>query len=129
VRGKILARIGLSAPGSSRARGDVLGMSSSERHGQRLQALGQANVIRSARAQLKREIATGAVTVAGVLGDPPPEAEGCSLRELLACQRGWGRRRCTRFLAAYEISERKLIRELTTRQRDLLAAQLESLSR
>ncbi|MFZ0386150.1 MAG: hypothetical protein WAL22_10825 [Solirubrobacteraceae bacterium] len=104
-------------------------MSSSERHGQRLQALELANVVRSARAQLKREIAAGVVTVAEVLGDPPPEAEGCSLRELVACQRGWGRRRCTSFLAAYEIGERKLIRELTTCQRDLLAAELESLNR
>jgi hypothetical protein len=31
-----------------------------------------------------------------------------------------------RFLAAHEISERKLLRELTARQRDLLARELES---
>jgi hypothetical protein len=100
-------------------------MSSSERHWQRLQALDLANVIRSARAQLKREIGAGELTVAKVLRDPPSEAEGCSLRELLASQRGWGRRRCARFLAAHEINERKLIRELTVRQRGLLAGELE----
>ena len=75
---------------------------------------------------MKREIRAGAVTVAEVLRDPPSEAVGCSLRELLLSQRGWGRRRCTRFLAAHEIGERKLLRELTARQRELLATQLES---
>jgi hypothetical protein len=103
-------------------------MSSSEQqqHLQRLHALAMANVMRSSRSRLKREIRAGAVTVTALLRDPPPEAEGCQLQELLISQRGWGWRRCMRFLTAHEISEHKLIRELTARQRELLARELET---
>lgn len=101
-------------------------MSASDKHQQRLQALDLANMTRSARSQLKRDIRAGVVTVTVLLRDPPPEAEGCPLRELLISQRGWGWRRCTRFLASYGLSEHKLIRELTLRQRELLARELQS---
>lgn len=57
-------------------------MNSSERQRQRLQALDLANVTRLGRAQLKREIGTGAVTLVELLRDPPPLAEGCSVWEL-----------------------------------------------
>ena len=43
-------------------------------------------------------------------------------------QRGWGRRRCARFLAAHEISERKLPRDLTVRQREQLSAEVDRVS-
>jgi hypothetical protein len=101
-------------------------MSSSEQHQQRLHALAMANMMRSSRSRLKGEIRSGAVTVTALLRDPPPEAEGCPLRELLISQRGWGWRRCIGFLTAHEISEHKLIRELTARQRELLARELAS---
>ena len=101
-------------------------MSSSEQHQQRLHALAMANMMRSSRSRLKREIRAGAVTVTALLRDPPPEADGCPLQELLVSQRGWGWRRCIRFLTAHEISEHKLIRELTARQRELLARELQS---
>jgi hypothetical protein len=91
---------------------------------QRLQALSLANTVRSGRARLKREIGGGSVTVAEVLRDPQPEAEGCSLRELLMSQRQWGQRRSAGFLKRHEISERKLVSELTARQRELLAREL-----
>jgi hypothetical protein len=103
-------------------------MNSSERKRQQLQALDLANVTRLVRARLKREIGSGAVLLAEVLRDPPPEAEGCSLRELLMSQRGWGQRRCTRFLAAHEIGERKRLRELTVRQRELVGGELDRVS-
>ena len=103
-------------------------MNSSERRQQQLQALDLANVTRLGRAQLKREIGAGTVTVVAVLRDPPAAADGCSLRELLTSQRGWGQRRCARFLAAHEISERKLLRELTVRQREMLSGGLVRLS-
>jgi hypothetical protein len=103
-------------------------MSSSEQHQQRLHALALANLTRSRRSRLKQEIQAGTVTVSALLRDSPPEAEGCPLRELLISQRGWGWRRCLGFLTAHEISEHKLIRELTGRQRELLARELESLA-
>ena len=117
----------VARPAGSRSRlSMVREMSSSEQHQQRLHALAMANMMRSSRSRLKREIRAGAVTVTALLRDPPPEAEGCPLRELLMSQRGWGWRRCVGFLAAHEISEHKLIRELTLRQRELLARVLES---
>jgi hypothetical protein len=108
--------------------GLVLGMSSSDLRQLRLRALSVANAVRSGRARLKREIGTGAVTLAEVLRDPSPEAEGCSLGELLLSQRGWGRRRCMSFLRRHQISERKLVAELSARQRELMAEDLASLT-
>jgi len=99
-------------------------MGSSEFREQRIQALGLANAVRSGRARLKREIRDGATTIPEVLRTPPPEADRCTLRELLISQRGWGRSRCTSFLAHHEISEHKLLADLTDRQRELLARDL-----
>jgi hypothetical protein len=95
---------------------------------QRLRALELANAMRSGRARLKREIGAGAVTVAEVLRDPSPEAERCSLGELLMSQRGWGRHRCASFLVRHKVSERKLIVDLTARQREFLAQELTALA-
>jgi hypothetical protein len=99
-------------------------MSSDDLQQQRLQALGVANAVRSDRARLKRLIGEDAITVAEGLRSPPPESDGCSLGEQLMSQRRWGRRKCMSFLTRLQITERKLIRELTPRQRELLAREL-----
>jgi hypothetical protein len=90
----------------------------------RLAALGEANAVRVARAQLKREIASGSVAVADVLIDPPAIAASWRVAALLMSQRGWGRVKCARFLADNRIGDGKRIGELTVRQRGLLADQL-----
>jgi hypothetical protein len=108
-------------------RGSAPEMSSQDLRQQRLQALGAANAMRSDRARLKRQIADGTITVALVLQPPPPESDGCSLGELLMSQRRWGRRRCMSFLTRHQLAERKLIRELTPRQREILAQELSAL--
>jgi hypothetical protein len=90
----------------------------------RLLALERANEIRRARAQLKRRIGAGQVSVAEVILDPPVEAGRWPVAELLASQRHWGAVKCRRFLALNRISEVKPVGELTERQRRLLAAQL-----
>jgi hypothetical protein len=92
---------------------------------QRLQALERANEIRLARAELKRRIAEGEVSVADVLLDPPLEAGSWAVGDLLMSQRRWGNSRCRKFLFRHHITETKPVSALTERQRRLLAAQLE----
>src|ERR1700722_9948891 len=93
---------------------------------QRLRALERANEIRLARAELKRRIAVGDVSVADVILSSPEEAESWSVSELLMSQRRWGSERCRKFLKRNDIYELKSIGSLTNRQRVLLANQLES---
>lgn len=93
---------------------------------QRLRALERANEVRLARAELKRRIADGDISAAGVILACPWEASSWSVAELLMSQRRWGITRCRKFLARNQISELKPIGTLTERQRHLLAAQLQS---
>jgi hypothetical protein len=93
---------------------------------QRLRALERANEIRLARAELKRRIAQGEVSVAEVILDSPVEAESWSVSELLMAQRRWGSERCRKFLRRNDIYELKPVGKLTHRQRVLLATQLEA---
>jgi hypothetical protein len=92
---------------------------------QRLQALERANEIRLARAELKRRIAEGEVSVAAVLLAPPFEAGSWAIGDLLMSQRRWGSSRCRKFLFRNHITETKPVSGLTERQRRLLASQLE----
>jgi hypothetical protein len=91
---------------------------------QRLRALERANAIRLARAELKRQIADGEVSVADVLIEVPPHASSWAVWDLLMSQRRWGASRCRKFLWRNRITETKQIGALTERQRRLLAAQL-----
>jgi hypothetical protein len=50
---------------------------------QRLRALEQANQIRTARAELKRELAAGKIELAAILADPPPCPRTARVRDLL----------------------------------------------
>lgn len=91
---------------------------------QHLQALQRANEVRLARADLKRRVAEGELTVAEVILASPWEAESMAIADLLMSQRRWGRTRCRRFLAQVPLSETKRIGSLTERQRRAVAAQL-----
>jgi hypothetical protein len=93
---------------------------------QRLRALERANEVRLARAELKRRIADGHVSVADVILGPPWEARSWAVGDLLMSQRRWGSTRCRKFLSRNQISEMKQLGALTERQRQLLATQLES---
>jgi hypothetical protein len=93
---------------------------------QRLRALERANEIRLARAELKRRIADGDVSVADVLHDPPVEANSWAIGDVLTSQRRWGSTRCRKFLSRNHITETKPVGALTERQRLLLAGQLEN---
>jgi hypothetical protein len=91
---------------------------------QHMQALARANEVRLARAQLKRRIADGAVSVGEVTLTCPPEAASMTIGELLVSQRSWGETRCRKFLAEIGMPETKTIRSMTERQRRALAAMI-----
>ena len=93
---------------------------------QHMQALAHANRVRLARASLKRQVATGEVGAAEIVRHCPWEAESMSIGELLRSQRRWGRTRARKFLFSISVNENRALVRLTSRQRELLAAQLES---
>src|SRR5438874_13217143 len=91
---------------------------------QHLQALQRANEVRLARADLKRRIAEGQLSVADVVLRRPPEVDGMAVADVLMSQRRWGRTRCRKFLAAIPLAENKTIGSMTDRQRRALAMAL-----
>lgn len=91
---------------------------------QHMRALAQANRVRLARAELKRQVAEGETTVADVVLSCPWEAESMAVSDLLMSQHRWGRTRCRRFLASIPMSEAKTVGSMTARQRHALAALL-----
>ena len=91
---------------------------------QHMRALSQANRVRLARAELKRQIADGHRTVAEVVQACPWEAASMSIADLLMSQHRWGRTRCRRFLSSIPMSETKTVGSMTDRQRQALAARL-----
>ena len=93
-----------------------------EHRSARRAALLRANELRLARAELRRRIADGTVTVSQVILTCPSEAASMSIAELLRSQRHWRTTRWHNFLADTGMAETKTIGSLTDRQRALLAA-------
>jgi hypothetical protein len=89
-----------------------------------MRALAQANRVRLARAELKRQITDGELTVDQVVLSCPWEAESMAIADLLMSQHRWGRTRCRRFLASIPMSETKTVGSMTERQRNALAGRL-----
>ena len=89
-----------------------------------MRALAQANRVRLARAELKRQVAEGEITVGDIVLSCPWEAESMAIADLLMAQHRWGRTRCRRFLSSIPMSETKTIGSMTERQRHALAALL-----
>ncbi len=88
---------------------------------QHMRALARANEVRLARADLKRRIAQGELSVAEVVLASPWEAESMTIADLLMSQRRWGSTRCRKLLQAIPMSENKSIGSMTERQRRALA--------
>lgn len=93
---------------------------------QNMRALEHANRIRLARAELKRRIAKGDVSVAEILLEPTDAAEGMAIAELLTSQKRWGATRCSKFLDSIGLSETKTVRALSERQRAAVATILQA---
>ena len=89
---------------------------------QHMQALQRANEVRLARAELKRKIGEGRITVDEVILTCPWEAASMTIAELLTSQRRWGTARCSKFLAGIGMPETKKVGSMTERQRTVLRA-------
>lgn len=91
---------------------------------QHLRALARANEVRLARAELKRRVMRGEISVREVILDCPWEVASMPVAELLMSQRRWGENRCRRVLQAVPVPEHKPIGAMTERQRQALAVRL-----
>ena len=91
---------------------------------QHMRALAQANRVRLARAELKRQVAEGETSVSDIVLSCPWEAESMTISDLLMSQHRWGRTRCRRFLASIPMMETKTVGSMTDRQRHALAGML-----
>jgi hypothetical protein len=91
---------------------------------QHMQALRRANEVRLARAQLKRRVGDGTVSVSEVIRECPWESASMTVIELLLSQRRWGTTRCSKLLAHVDLPEGKTIGAMTERQRRALASAL-----
>jgi hypothetical protein len=92
-----------SVPGSSRE--------------QRLRALRLANEIRSARAQLKKDLASGTIELAQILAQPPEYVRTARVRDFLLALPKIGSVKAGRILADCGIAHSKTLGGLTERQR------------
>jgi len=84
---------------------------------QRLRALRQANEIRSRRAALKKELASGRVRIEDVLARPPDYAKTAKVQDLLLAVPKVGPARVARLLSRCRIAPSKTVGGMTERQR------------
>jgi hypothetical protein len=91
-------------------------------HAQRMQALARANEIRTVRADLKRDLASGRVDVVDLLLDPPEWLQTMKLAHLLLAVPKWGRVKVNKTMARKGISASKTIGGLSVRQRREIVA-------
>jgi hypothetical protein len=97
---------------------------SGEAYAQRMRALRSANSIRTARATLKNDLASGRVRIENVLDRPPAFAATAKVSDLLLAVPGVGSVRTTRALASCQIPHAKTLGGLSGRQRLALIALL-----
>jgi hypothetical protein len=82
--------------------------------------LEEANRVRFARADAKRDLKSGELNVYDLLMDPFEELKGAKVEEMLLSMRGMGRVKVTRIMREAGISRSKTLVGLTHGQRDRL---------
>jgi hypothetical protein len=87
---------------------------------ERLSALEEANRVRFARADAKRDLKSGELDIYDLLMDPSEELKGAKVEEMLLAMRGMGRVKVTRVMREAGISRSKTLVGLTHGQRDRL---------
>ena len=85
---------------------------------QYMDALERANEVRIARADAKHRVCQGELSIADALRLEC--CQGMTVMQLLCSQCRWQRRRALGVLVPLRISELRLLRDLTVRQRGLL---------
>lgn len=93
-------------------------------HVQRMDALQRANLIRTQRAQLKRELRAGTRTIDGLLLSPPEFLETAKVVELLLSVPKYGRVKANKVLQQCRVSPSKTVGGLSERQRTEIVAML-----
>lgn len=96
---------------------------------QRMDALQKANVIRSQRAALKKDLKAGRVSIHSLLQDPPEYLETAKVIELLLAVPKYGRVKANKILQQCRISPSKTVGGLSERQRKELVELLRSRTR
>jgi hypothetical protein len=91
---------------------------------QRIDALGRANEVRALRAQLKRDLKAGRVSIDALLLDPPPYLETAKVFDMLLALPKIGRVKATKILESCRVSLSKTFGGLSARQRAELAGRL-----
>jgi hypothetical protein len=91
---------------------------------QRMDALGRANEVRARRAQLKRDLKAGRVSIGALLLDPPPYLETAKVFDMLLALPKVGRVKATKILQSSRVSLSKTFGGLSARQRAELAGRL-----
>jgi len=93
---------------------------------QRMEALHRANEIRTRRAQLKRDLKAGRVSIHTLLLEPPDYLETAKVLDMLLAVPKYGRVKANRVLQTCRISPSKTIGGLSDRQRAELVGLLRS---
>jgi S13-like H2TH domain len=117
-------RMSPAAPSSPTTTSGRSGAPPERSFAQQMDALQRANEVRSARAQLKRELKVGRVHIHGVLLDPPEYLQNAKVSELLLSVPKYGRVKVNRLLTQCRISPSKTLGGLSERQRHELVANL-----
>jgi hypothetical protein len=91
---------------------------------QRMDALQRANEIRTRRAQLKRDLKAGRVSIHMLLIDPPDYLETAKVFDMLLAVPKYGRVKVGKILQTCRISPSKTIGGLSERQRNELVSYL-----
>jgi len=84
---------------------------------QRMDALARANDIRTARAQLKRDLKAGRTSIHELLENPPDYVETAKVFDMLLAVPKYGRVKVNKILTTCRISPSKTIGGLSERQR------------
>lgn len=91
---------------------------------QRMDALQNANVIRTYRANLKRDLKAQRVRIVDLLVDPPEKLETMKIFDLLLAVPKFGRIKANKILQTCRMSPSKTVGGMSDRQRSELVAML-----
>lgn len=100
------------------------GLEETEPRLQRIEALKRANDIRTARAELKKDLKANRAEIHWILLEPPEYMLTAKLSQLLLAVPGYGQVRVNRLLRRCRISPLQTIGALSQRQREELALAL-----
>lgn len=85
-----------------------------------MESLALANKIRFERAQIKRDLRSGKLTIAELIMEMPESIKNATVYEMLDAMNRWGRTRTLRLLRSMDIPENKTFGWLSPRQKTLL---------